>query len=191
MKFVRVLPALCLIMAEPALADEGSNTSTPPAATTGDADTLAAALALFDGQDVDGQLLASALHMAKASMEADMESLKAKGIDMPQSLTERLSALIYEETKLMVEQMAPTFRQDAAAIYARYFTAEELRELKRLQEHPVMKKMEGLAPSLMAELSKIGMRAAAERMPEIERKSQELVEQWLSDESMAEAGPNT
>lgn len=191
MKFVRALPLLMFVMAAPVLAGDPSETAPPAVATATDPETLAAALALFEGQDVEEQLLASALHMVKASMDADMESLKAKGIEMPESLTERLRAFAYEETRLMVEEMAPTFRQDAAVIYARHFTAAELRELKRLQDLPVMKKMEGLAPSLMAELSKIGMRAAAERMPEFERKAMELVEQWIAEEEMVDAGPRT
>ena len=189
MKLYPILSAFMLAAASPALAGEAANA--PPPVAEADPETLAAALALFEGQDVEKQLLASALHMVKASMDADMESLKAKGVELPESLTQRLRALAYEETRLMVGEMAPTFRQDAAAIYAQYFTAEELRELKRLQDHPVMKKMEGLMPSLMAELSKIGMRAAAERMPEVEHKAQELVRQWLAEETMAKAGPKT
>lgn len=189
MKLVRFLPALMFAAASPAFAAEPL--SAPPAASTNDPEALAAALALFDGMDLQDQLLASALHMVKAAIDTRMETLSAQGTDLPETLTEKLRAFMYEETRLMVEEMAPTYRQDAAAVYARHFTAEELRELKLLQERPVMQKMERLAPSLMAELGKIGMRVAAERSDEMERKAVELVEQWLAEETMAEAGPRT
>ena len=186
MKFVRIL-ALMLAASSPTLV---AAQAVAPTETT-DPQALAAALALFDGPDLEDQLLASALHMVKASMDTEIEALRARDVEMPETLVEELRAFLYEETRLMVEEMAPTFRQDAAAVYARYFTAEELKELKRLQENPVMRKAEKLAPSLMAELSKIGMRVAAERMPDIERRGQELVEKWIVEKAMMDAGPKT
>lgn len=189
MKLMHVLPALMLAAASPGVAAEPS--SPAPAIAANDPGALAAALDLFDGMDLEDQLLASALHMVKAAIDTRVEAMSAEGVELPETLTERLRAFMYEETRLMVEDLAPTYRQDAASIYARHFTAEELRELKRLQDQPVMQKMERLAPSLMAELSKIGMRVAAERNAEIERKAVEIVEQWLTEETMAQGGPKT
>ena len=191
MNFVRLLGALFLAAASPGLATESAPPPPANVSDAPDAEALAAALALFEGSELEERLMASALHMTKVSIETEMDELKARNIEFPDALTARLSEFMFEETRKMVEEITPTYRADAAAVYARYFTAEELRELKRLQDTPVMKKAGELSPVLLSELGRIGMKVAAARMPEIQRKGQEVVEQWLLEEAMADPGPGT
>lgn len=183
---------LPLAVAAPAAAAQPAPAPPPvPAATHAQREAHAAALALFDGTDLKEQMLASGLLMMKAAIDTRTEKLRAQGIELPPSLDERMRTFMYEEMRQMVEDLMPTYRAEVAAIYVRYFTAGELRELKRLRETPVMKKMERLTPELSGELSKIGLRVAAERSSELERKGKALVEKWLAEEVRVSQGPRT
>lgn len=184
---------LPVLAASSSAAAAGPPPALQPVAVTGQAraEAHAAALALFDGMDLKDQLLASGLHMMKAAIDARTEKMRAEGVELPPSLDERLRTFMYEQMRQMVDKLMPTYRAEVAAVYVRYFTAAELRELKRLRETPVMKKVQHLTPVLSGELSKIGLRVAAERSSEMERKSKELVEKWLAEEAMVAQGPRT
>jgi hypothetical protein len=154
-------------------------------------ETMTAALALFDQKELEDQMMGSAIRVAQVALEARLESLRKRGIVLPDPLVARLNAVSLEEVKSMVDTMLPTFRVDAATIYARYFTADELRELKRLQDNPVSLKLRQLTPNIVAEITKVTLRVSEERMPELERRSKEIVEGWLKEQHITDPGPTS
>jgi hypothetical protein len=161
------------------------------AAPAPDRQGIEAALALFEGQDLEGQMLASAVQLTDASLSAEIEAMKARDIELPKDLEDRLRQLVFGEVKSMVDEMSPTFRLEAATIYASNFSVEELRELKRLQANPVMRKAEKVMPQMMVDIGKAGMKLSAERRPEIERKITEMVKEWLQDQALTAGSPAT
>ncbi|MGE5723153.1 MAG: hypothetical protein ACM3YM_11910 [Sphingomonadales bacterium] len=183
--------ALMLAAATAAQAADPPPAAPPAAPKANDPEAIAAALALLGSADIDRQLMSTALRMANVMLEGEVDSYRKQGVEMPQQLVDRMRALVLGEVKAMVDSMAGTYRSRAAAIYARYFTAAELRELKRLQDNPVSQKMQQLLPQLMEDLSKIGLDAASARRPEMERKAKELVEEWLRQQQAAQEGPKT
>ena len=80
----------------------------------------------------------------------------------------------------MVQDLKKTALEDAARIYARYFTAAEIRELQQLQTRPVMVKAQSVMPQLMPELMQIGIKAAAARQPATQERIRKLVEAWTA-----------
>jgi hypothetical protein len=176
--------AAALLLAYPAAARQ----STTPEPSRSEAFT--AALALLEDMDLEQQMMAGALQSTEAAMGVQIEALQKRGVELPATLTERLRVLVLEEAKTMVELMSPTIRTEAATIYANFFSAEELRELKRLQSNPVAQKATKLAPLLMAELAKIGMRVSAERGPQLEAKIADMVAQWIAEREV-QTGPDT
>jgi hypothetical protein len=78
--------------------------------------------------------------------------------------------------------MKRTALEDAAVVYARYFTADELRELLRLQANPVMVKFRMIGPAFTTELMQIGVAAAARQMPEIRARVQAEVDAWATEQ---------
>jgi hypothetical protein len=147
-----------------------------------DPEAFAAALELFDKKDLEEQMMAVAIQGTDAAITAQIEVYREAGTSIPDALVERLRTMLLGEVKTMVGQLSGTIRIDAARIYARHFTAAELRELKALQAHPVMKKAERLMPQMTAEMNEITSRATAERMPVIQAKAKALLEQWLREQ---------
>lgn len=155
----------------------------PPAPNQSvNAEAMAAALDLVDQNDVEKQMMATGMLVADAAMKSQLEAFRKQGIDLPAELVVQLRKLVLDDSTAMIGELAKTVRADTALVYARYFTAAELRELKVLQSHPVMRKVQALTPQMAVELSKIGMDKAAERQPDMQRKIQALVEKWMAEQ---------
>ena len=161
------------------------------AAATPSREAVEAALRLFEDDQFESQMLAGAMSMTEAAVDTRIEAMKAEGTEFPEELAASLRTIAYDETRAMVEEMAPTFRLEAAMIYARHFTVGELAELKALQSSPVMQKAERLAPELMGDIGRVGMKIAAARAPEMERKVADTIRKWLEDQELGAEGPKT
>ena len=153
-------------------------------------ESLAAALALFSREELDAQMMQMALASAQAGMDAQLDAQRKQGIELPDSLVARIRQITFEEVKSMVEAMSPSFRLDVARIYAKHFTAEELRELKRFTDSAVGRKSQALAPKLFSELVRIGSAATAERSVSLRAKIEAMVRAWVNEQA-ANAGPDT
>lgn len=177
-----VPPPVVRVIAPPAAA---------PAPDDPDSEAFAAALALFEGKDMRQQLLASVGNMMGTALETRLSAYREQGKEIPPSLLQKLHVLLAREAEAMVDAVEPTFVSETAAVYARHFTAEELHELKRLQDNPVMQKAERIMPQLFAELSKIGLRAAEERRPEFEKNIADMLGAWLQEQKLDVEPPKT
>lgn len=167
----------------------------PPGAGTvtgaPESEAYAAALALFEGKDMRQQLMATVGHMMSAALETKLSAYREQGIEVPPSLLHKLHMLLAQEAEAMVDIVEPTIVTETAAVYARHFSAEELHELKRLQDNPVMQKAERIMPQLFAELSRIGLRAVEERRPDFERNIAEMLGAWLQEQKLDVEPPKT
>jgi hypothetical protein len=114
-----------------------------------------------------------------------------QGKPMPADLKERVSRITMENVEELIAAMKPTALDDAAAIYARYFTAEELRELIRLQDHPVMVKWKRIAPAFTVELMQIGVAVLAQHQPAMKARVQAEVAAWEQDEALRVTPPRS
>jgi hypothetical protein len=154
-----------------------------------DPETFAAALALFEQEELEAQMMAVAIRGADDTLNAQLEVFRKAGTDIPDDLVERLRSLLLAEVRSGIEEISTTIRADAARIYARHFSAAELRELKALQSHPVMKKFDKVMPQLLTEMNQISARAMAERMPQVQAKTKALVEEWLREQRLGVSTP--
>lgn len=160
--------------------------SSAPAAKPQDPEAFAAALALFDAEDLEEQLRSSMVLMAEEGFRQQIDLLEAGGDSPPHDLVDRIGQVVASEAEILAKTLLPTFRAEAAAVYAAHFTADELRQLKELSAHPVMQKMDRLTPVLMVEISRIGHRAAAERIPVIQRRMERMLEEWIAEQPEAQ-----
>ncbi|MEA3017659.1 MAG: hypothetical protein QOI38_2381 [Sphingomonadales bacterium] len=181
---MRIAVAALLALAAPLAAQPAPQAAPSPEA-------IAAALELLPTERIEQQLLAGTLQMTEAVIEEEAEAMRRRGEEMPPELLARLRSLLLQENRATAEAMLPTFRTEAAMLYARYFSVEELRELHRLQQHPVMRRMEEVGPELMTELMRIGLRAAADRHPELQRRIAETVAEWEAEQAAAQRRPET
>jgi hypothetical protein len=150
-----------------------------------------AARSLLKSSDFDSQLEQTTRQSAGATYDTILAALTGEdGTPVPEDLKASVRAILLEDVEGMIADMKLTALDQAAAIYARYFTADELRELERLQTNPIMVKFRRIAPGFMTELSQIGVAAAAARMPAMRAKVEAAVDQWKRSnaESEPEAG---
>ncbi|HEY5724060.1 MAG TPA: hypothetical protein VIT45_17260 [Allosphingosinicella sp.] len=159
--------------------------SPAPAAAQPDPAALDAARALLRSNNFEAQLGESARQNASATFNTFLEAAERRQGPMPADLRQRVERLVLESVDAMVEDMKPTALDEAAAVYARYFTAAEIEELRRLQDNPVLVKFKTFAPSFMSELMQIGARAAAERMPDLQEKLKAETTAWEKQQQAA------
>lgn len=164
-----LLSAVLIALAQPALAQSANP----------DSGAVAAAEAFLISTGFEQQLEQSSQKGAEATFETiTSEAEKREGRAMPAELKARVKSIMMENMRANVARMKPTALRDAAIIYARYFTAAELAELQRLQTAPVMVKAQRVAPTMMIELMQIGVRSAAQGMPELRAKLTAAIQDW-------------
>lgn len=149
-----------------------------PAATP-DPAAVAAAREMLVASGFEGQMEQAALQSVRATVDTIVLAReKDGGAPMPQDLKGDLLRLLEADTRGLVTEMKKTALDDAARIYARYFTAAEIKELQVLQTHPVMVKAQQVNPAMMSELMQLGIKPAAERQPELQAKMRKLLDDW-------------
>lgn len=165
-----------------ATAATASEAPAPQSVSTADAAqdfaAVEAAVRLLRSQDYEKQMEEAALRGANATFDTMLEHYAQEGSAPPQDLVDEIRLVVLNNTRDLVEEMKKTALNDAAAIYARYFTAAEIDELMALQSHPVMKKAQQVTPRMMPELVQIGIKAAASRQIELKAKIAETIEAW-------------
>lgn len=151
----------------------------PVVATEPDPAALAEARGLMHDLDFEAQMVRTAREAGERTFATMMREIPARsGEQIPAELRERVRAVLMQNVARVIDEMRPTALEDAARIYARYFTADELREIRRVQTNPVMMKMQRLSPQLLAELMQIGIAASARHMPEVTAQVQRVIAQW-------------
>lgn len=149
---------------------------------------MAAARDLLSSVDLERQAAETVARTSEAVIDTIMRRFREEnGEAFPEDLERQMREIVQVHSLRVLALMTPTLLDDSARIYARHFTAYELRELQRLQAHPVMQKSQRILPQLFAELSQIGMGAATAMQPELQRDIQEAVESWIASNSPAPA----
>jgi hypothetical protein len=154
--------------------------------TAPDPAALDAARDLLRSVNFEGQMEQTAQQAARATFDTIIAAEEARqGESMPADLKAAVQAVIAAQTSELIVEVKKTGLEDAARIYARYFSADELRELQRLQTNPVMKKAQSVGPTLLIELSQIGVRAAAARQPRVKAALDRVVADWAAKQRPA------
>jgi hypothetical protein len=175
-----VLLGCALMLGAPAAAQEARQ---PPAPVTGTATPDPAALAearqLLIESGFETQMEQAAMANAEATFNTVLSTAeRQRGSTMPEDLKQSVRRIVMADIRALVADMKVDALDKAAAVYARYFAADEMRALRRLQNEPVMVKMRQVAPQFMTDLTQIGVQAAAERMPALEVELRQAVADW-------------
>ena len=168
------LAAALLATASPALA--AADDAPDPAA-------VAAARDLLVSSDFEAQMERTAATVMAATLHTVLEQAEAAhGVAIPDDLKRRVRAILDQHRRDLMAAMKPNALEDAAMIYARYFTAADIAEIKRFQTSATGIKMQAVTPMLMAELSQIGMREASRLRPALEASIQSEIQSWAADQ---------
>ncbi|MDX6284409.1 MAG: hypothetical protein QOH03_5480 [Kribbellaceae bacterium] len=149
-----------------------------------DAEAFAAARELLRATNFNSQVRATAEQVTDRTITTIMEQFRSQqGRAFPPALETELRQILREHNDALLTAIEPTALDDAARIYARYFSAEEIRELQRMQTSPVMIKFQRVMPQFFAELTQISAGEAMRRMPELRRRVDEAIERWIAQEA--------
>jgi hypothetical protein len=152
-----------------------------PAPAPVDPEALAAAHALLISVNFNDQVERTIRQMTDSTFDTVMSAEeRSLGITMPDDLKQTVRALIRQHQEELIADMKLSALDQAARVYAKYFTADELRELQRLQTNPVLAKAQRLAPQLTTDLAQIGMGIAVKHMPELRSQIQAAVRDWIA-----------
>ncbi len=165
------------------LAAQAPAPSAPPIARPAETpEAIAEARALLTAMDFNTQVEASMAQAGERSFDTLLREFEAHyRRQVPDDLVARMRRTMREGLALVAADLRPTAFEDAARVYARYFTAPEIRELRQLLTNPVMQKMQRLAPQFTAELMQIGLNASARRMPELMERIRQEITAWEQD----------
>lgn len=163
--------------APPPIVEEETPQAVDPAA-------VAEARDLLRATGFEEQLGTTMDRMAEDTFNTVLHEAETRtGNAMPADLRGRIHRILMEHVARTLAEMRPTALDDAARVYARYFTAAEIRELRQLQTSPVMIKMQRVAPRFMSELMQIGVAASARHMPEADAELRREIEAWQHDQN--------
>lgn len=165
--------ALALLAAAPAAAAP----SPAPATAQPDAATLAAARELIRASDIQSQLRALGPAMAQAA-EQQMRGMFTNAA-MPEGLQTKVTAVMQDYLSTLDAAFTPEVQDEMATIYARHFTAEELRHVTEMLSDPVMVHFRQETPQLMGELMPAMMRAMQPRQQAFQAKLMGVIRDWI------------
>lgn len=149
----------------------------------GEAEAFAAARELLQATDFDAQVRATTEQVTDRTISTIIEQFRTQhGRTFPPALETQLRQILREHNDGVLAALRPTALDDAARVYARYFTAAEIRELQRIQTNPVMVKFQRIMPQFFAELTQISAGESLRRMPELRRRIDEAFSRWLEQE---------
>lgn len=159
--------AAAIALASPAFAQAGP-----------DAATLAAARELMRITDVQGQMRAIGPRLAEAT--GQQMRLMFKDDAMPDGLRTELTAAVQAYIGSMDSIFTPTFIDQMAVLYARHFTADELRRIITLTKDPVMEKFRTEMPALMSEMMPLIFEAMKPGQEQFMAKIKQIVADWMA-----------
>jgi hypothetical protein len=172
--------AFLAALAAPAPASLVASTNPPPAVKA-DSAALAEAIRLLDQEKFEEETVRSAeaaMELMLASMSSQIQRRTSEPV--PEDFLEQLRQTMREHTSATLRSNMGTIKQQAAAVYAQEFTREELIRLQELHKDPVMVKarerMKVIEPKLMA----LGAHTMRQSEPELERKIERLVSDYLA-----------
>ena len=182
--------ALALISAAPVAASQDAASAAPQAEPSPEA--VAAARDMLRSMNFETQMEATARQSSDATFTTIIDQIEAQTqAEVPPDLEAQLREISRQHLESAMAEMRLTALEEVARIYARYFTAEEIRELQRLQGNPVLQKMQRLAPQFVTELSQIGVAAAARHLPEMMQRVSAAVAAWQENHQVAPPAPTT
>jgi uncharacterized protein len=142
-----------------------------------DAATLAAARDLMATTDIRGQMRALMPRMADA-VAGQLRQMFADN-KMPDGLQQQLTAAIQANMASMQDVMTPQVIDQMAGVYARHFSADELKRVTALMRDPAMEKFRTEMPNMMGEIMPIMFGAMKPQQQAFQAKMRQIVADWM------------
>lgn len=142
---------------------------------------VAAARELLVSSGAEKQVVAMSQKASYTMIDAVVARERSRsGVDLPDDFKAGLKAVVDRHLAKYGGELTAAVIDNGSRIYARYFTADEIRELQRLQSDPVMIKFRGLAPEIMGAFMDVGVAAASVHQDELEAELKAAAERWAA-----------
>ncbi|WP_454885073.1 DUF2059 domain-containing protein [Sphingomonas oryzagri] len=142
-----------------------------------DPTTLAAARDLMAATDIQGQMRALMPRMAEAAGTQLRQMFSDN--KMPDGLQQQMTAAIQANMTAMQDVMTPQVINQMATVYARHFSADELKRLTALMRDPVMARFRTEMPNTMGEIMPIMFTAMKPRQEAFQVKMRRIIADWI------------
>lgn len=162
---------------------------TPPTEATNPASAVSAtdpsalkdAIAFLDAMNFEQEALQSSEISIEAMIALITERIRDQTQqEIPEDFMASLNQAMRDHVSDTMRAKMPSMKRQAAEIYAREFTREELSRIRDLSADPVMVKLREKGKSMNPQLMLIGINAMRESEPEFEAKIGRLVEEYLN-----------
>ena len=186
--FRTIFAAVAFAAATPGLAAQGM--APPPPAAAADPAALEAARDLLRALNYEEQFAVTARQTSESTVTTMLRELSSQQSVIPAGLEAEVRTIMRDHIEQVIVEMRPTVLDDAARVYARYFTSDEIRQLQILMTNPVLAKMQSFGPQLTNDLVQIGVAASARHMPALQERLRDVVREWQRRQPEPAAAPS-
>lgn len=188
-----ILAAMLLAVTTPPEAVTGREVMPPP--MTGapaskpvdpSPEAVAAAMKIFDDEAMRGQMVGTILLAMDEGIAQEMEADET-GDGPDEAMELRIRQALMEEFRDIIEAELPTYINRLATLYARHYTLDELRELDRIFDLPLFKKMIALMPTMMVDEMRYASEMLEPHQQRIQDRAEELMREWTVANAQAKA----
>ena len=157
-------------------------TSQPPvSAAQPDSPAMVEALGLLDDQGFEEETLKTAEMTLELMLGTMLEKVqKMSTEEIPEEFIKELRELLHDHQQQALRANMVSIKRQAAAIYAKEFSRDELARLRELGRDPVMVKARVPNKTITPQLMVLGAREMKATEPELEAKIERLVSQHLT-----------
>lgn len=161
----------------------------PPVATTATAAiseaAIGEALKMLDAEEFERQLIEQTDVVVEGMLALQVEQMRKRSEQpIPDKLIAALSQALRDHARDTYKANMPALKRQAAEIYAREFTIEELQRLRVIAGDPVIAKQRARGQALNAQLMMIGVNVMRETEDELEAKIEQVVRNYLKESGL-------
>lgn len=176
--FVAFLVAIAPAPAQAAMSQAPVN------AAQHDSPAMVEALGMLDDEGFEEETLRTAemtMELVLGTMLEKIQSMSTE--EIPEEFIKELRETMRDHQQQTLRANMPSIKRQAAAIYAKEFSREELARLRELGRDPVMAKARARGKVINPQLMLIGVREMKAAEPELEAKVQGLVSKHMAKKS--------
>ena len=146
---------------------------------------MSEALGLLDDEGFENEMLRTSemtMELFLGGVISKFQELDTEQ-EVPEDFVQELRQVLRDHQQGALKRLLPSIKQQAAAIYAKEFSQEELARVRQLGKDPVMVKMRERNKVIAPQLLVLGAREMQATEPELEAKIKRLVSEHMAKKS--------
>lgn len=180
MKFAIMAVPVLTLCAAPAAAEQPVPKKAIVAAV--DPAPIDEAIKMLEAGDFERQILMTSDVAVEGMLAVQVERLQKELEEpLPDDVIASFRQTLLDHSSSTLNAKMPSIKRQAAEIYAREFTVEELRRLREISADPVMVKSRDKSQTLSAQLMMVGVQAMRDSEGALKQKIEQLVQDYVKE----------